>query len=246
MMILTGKTLVSAVAAAVPLRRRVRAAVPLRAAPVLVPAADLHGRLRLRRARPAGGEHPHPLRRHRPPRRLLRPRVDPRVRAVRDRDRRWRASPARRSLPTSARARSARSSTRCRCSASTRSRTSSCRASWRSCSSRVCSTSTRWCSASSAASSRRRQRRAARPVLGDLLQPTRRSRTSGVGAQKHPVRRDHRDRLLLQGHDGDRRRRGRRRAVNQAVVIAFLGVCAFNYVFTQTLLATHPEITVIR
>ena len=36
------------------------------------------------------------------------------------------------------------------------------------------------------------------------------------------------------------------RAVNQAVVIAFLGVFAFNYVFTQTLLATHPEITVIQ
>jgi phospholipid/cholesterol/gamma-HCH transport system permease protein len=36
------------------------------------------------------------------------------------------------------------------------------------------------------------------------------------------------------------------RAVNQAVVLTFLGVFAFNYVFTQTLLATHPEITVIR
>ena len=36
------------------------------------------------------------------------------------------------------------------------------------------------------------------------------------------------------------------RAVNQAVVIAFLGVFSFNYVFTQTLLATHPEIQVIR
>lgn len=36
------------------------------------------------------------------------------------------------------------------------------------------------------------------------------------------------------------------RAVNQAVVIAFIGVFAFNYVFTQTLLATHPEITQIR
>jgi phospholipid/cholesterol/gamma-HCH transport system permease protein len=36
------------------------------------------------------------------------------------------------------------------------------------------------------------------------------------------------------------------RAVNQAVVITFLGVFAFNYVFTQTLLATHPEITMIR
>jgi phospholipid/cholesterol/gamma-HCH transport system permease protein len=36
------------------------------------------------------------------------------------------------------------------------------------------------------------------------------------------------------------------RAVNQAVVIAFMGVFAFNYVFTQTLLATHPEINIIR
>ena len=36
------------------------------------------------------------------------------------------------------------------------------------------------------------------------------------------------------------------RAVNQAVVITFLASFAFNYVFTQTLLATHPEITVIR
>src|SRR5256714_473660 len=35
------------------------------------------------------------------------------------------------------------------------------------------------------------------------------------------------------------------RAVNQAVVISFLGIFAFNYVFTQTLLATHPEISVI-
>jgi phospholipid/cholesterol/gamma-HCH transport system permease protein len=36
------------------------------------------------------------------------------------------------------------------------------------------------------------------------------------------------------------------RAVNEAVVIAFLGVFAFNYVFTQTLLATHPEISVVK
>ena len=36
------------------------------------------------------------------------------------------------------------------------------------------------------------------------------------------------------------------RAVNQAVVISTLGVFAFNYVFTQTLLATHPEIINIR
>jgi phospholipid/cholesterol/gamma-HCH transport system permease protein len=36
------------------------------------------------------------------------------------------------------------------------------------------------------------------------------------------------------------------RAVNQGVVITFLAVFAFNYVFTQTLLATHPEISVIK
>jgi phospholipid/cholesterol/gamma-HCH transport system permease protein len=36
------------------------------------------------------------------------------------------------------------------------------------------------------------------------------------------------------------------RAVNEAVVIAFMGIFAFNYVFTQTLLATHPEILIIR
>ncbi len=36
------------------------------------------------------------------------------------------------------------------------------------------------------------------------------------------------------------------RAVNEAVVIAFLGIGAFNYIFTQTLLATHPEILVIK
>jgi len=30
------------------------------------------------------------------------------------------------------------------------------------------------------------------------------------------------------------------------VVIAFVGVFAFNYVFTQTLLATHPEMQALR
>ena len=29
-------------------------------------------------------------------------------------------------------------------------------------------------------------------------------------------------------------------------MIAFMGVFAFNYVFTQTLLATHPELQVIK
>ena len=36
------------------------------------------------------------------------------------------------------------------------------------------------------------------------------------------------------------------RAVNEAVVISMLGVFSFNYVFTQTLLATHPEISVLK
>ena len=36
------------------------------------------------------------------------------------------------------------------------------------------------------------------------------------------------------------------RAVNEAVVTALLGVFAFNYVFTQTLLATNPDLSVIK
>jgi phospholipid/cholesterol/gamma-HCH transport system permease protein len=36
------------------------------------------------------------------------------------------------------------------------------------------------------------------------------------------------------------------RAVNQAVVICLLAVGAFNYVFTQTLLATHPDMMVLK
>lgn len=36
------------------------------------------------------------------------------------------------------------------------------------------------------------------------------------------------------------------RAVNQAVVISFMGVFAFNYAFTQTLLATNPDLQSIR
>ena len=36
------------------------------------------------------------------------------------------------------------------------------------------------------------------------------------------------------------------RAVNEAVVIAFMGIGAFNYVFTQSLLATHPDLQAIK
>jgi phospholipid/cholesterol/gamma-HCH transport system permease protein len=36
------------------------------------------------------------------------------------------------------------------------------------------------------------------------------------------------------------------RAVNEAVVLVFTAIFAFDYVFTQTLLATHPQILVIK
>jgi phospholipid/cholesterol/gamma-HCH transport system permease protein len=36
------------------------------------------------------------------------------------------------------------------------------------------------------------------------------------------------------------------RAVNEAVVLAVAGIFSFNYVYTQTLLATHPNILVIK
>ena len=36
------------------------------------------------------------------------------------------------------------------------------------------------------------------------------------------------------------------RAVNQAVVVSFLGIGAFTDAFTQLLLATHPQISVIK
>ena len=74
-------------AAAVPVRQRVRRSVPVRDAAVLVPAAHLDDRLRLRGARAAGGQLPRPVRRAGPPRRLLRAGLDPRVRALRRRDR---------------------------------------------------------------------------------------------------------------------------------------------------------------
>jgi phospholipid/cholesterol/gamma-HCH transport system permease protein len=36
------------------------------------------------------------------------------------------------------------------------------------------------------------------------------------------------------------------RAVNEAVVISFMAIGTFNYVFTQTLLATHPDLSIVR
>ena len=90
-------------------------------------------------------------------------------------------------------------------------------------------------------------RRPPRPLLRHPAQQRLHHRPLGQRRQNHPVRRDHRDRLLLQGHDRQSGgAEGVGRAVNQGVVISFLGIFAFNYVFTQTLLATHPEISVIK
>src|SRR5947209_687905 len=74
-------------APAVSVWRRARVAVPVRAAAVLVPAADLDGVPVLRRPRPAGGQLPDAVRRAGPIGRLLRAGVDPRDRPERDRDR---------------------------------------------------------------------------------------------------------------------------------------------------------------
>ncbi len=56
----------------------------------------------------------------------------------------------------------------------------------------------------------RRQPRAARAVLGDLLQQRLHDRPVGLAREDDAVRRDHRDRLLLQGDDRLRRGRGGR------------------------------------
>ena len=83
-------------------------------------------------------------------------------------------------------------------------------------------------------------------VLGHAVRERLDDRPVGLGPEDDAVRGDHRDRVLLQGHDRLRRRRGRGRAVNQAVVVTFLSIFAFDYVFTQMLLATHPQILVIK
>ena len=208
MMILTGKTLLSALRPPVPVRRRVHQPVPVRPAAVLVPAADLDDRVRLRRAGTAGRQLPGAVRRARPPRRLLRAGVDPRVRAVRDGDhprRRGRHGHHRRPRraqdprgarrPPGARRRPGQEPRRAALpGADDRDRAvQHLRAAVR--------------------HLRRRARhddlrRAARPVLLDAAHQREYHRPLGQRRQDHPVRGDHRDRLLLQGHDRLRRRRG--------------------------------------
>ena len=89
-------------------------------------------------------------------------------------------------------------------------------------------------------------RPAARRLLRDALHQRLGDRPLGIALKRTMFGGIIADRLLLQGDECVRRRRGRRQAVNEAVVIALLGIFAFNYVFTQTLLATHPEISVIK
>ena len=91
-----------------------------------------------------------------------------------------------------------------------------------------------------------RQPRAARPVLGDASSPTPRRPTCGARCSSDDVRRDHRDRLLLQGDDrlGRRRRRRPRRQPGGGDRVPRRSSRSTTS-FTQTLLATHPEIMTI-
>ena len=207
MMILTGKTIVSALRPPYPVRQRVRQPVPVRAEAVLVPAGRLDRRVRLRRPGPAGGELPRAVRRARPPRRLLRARVDPRVRPVRDRDRARRRGrhrdhrrPRRAQDPRGAR----RAAGARRRPGQEPRRAALPRADARDRPVRHLRAAVRHLRRHPRHA---RQRRAARPVLGHVLHERLGHRPLGLGAEVHDVRRDHRDRLLLQGHDRVRRRR---------------------------------------
>src|SRR5829696_3766446 len=194
----------------VPVRRRVRLAVPLHAEAVLVSVADLHGGVRLRRPRAAGGQLPRALRRPGSPRRLLRARLHPRVRPNRHGHRPRRRGrhghhrgpggaqdPRGARRPAGARRRPGQEPRRPplpgpdaghRAVRHLRPHLRRLRGHRR----------------------HAGQRLAPRALLGDLLHQRLDDGPLGVGPQVHPVRRDHRDRLLLQGHDRDGRSPGRR------------------------------------
>ena len=207
MMILTAQDARLRGQAALPLRRGVHRPVPLRPAALLVPAADLDRRLRLRRPGPAGGQLPLAVRRPRPARRLLRPRLDPRVRAVRHRGRRRRRrrhrdhrrprrpqDPRGARRPAGARRRPDQEPGRAALPGADADHRPArhLRAGLR--------------------DQRRHPRRAplqpaARRLLRHPLLQRLDHRPLGLGAEVHAVRRDHRRRLLLQGDDRLRRRR---------------------------------------
>ena len=194
---------------AVPVRRRARRTVPVRAAPGLVSAADHHCGDQLRRAGSAGGELPHAVRRARSPRRLLRARGDPRNRSVDHRDRRRR----RRRHGDHRRPRRAQGARGARRAAGARRRPGQeprraalSGADGRDRPVRHLLTAVRHLRRHRR---RARQRPAARAVLGHAVRQRLDDRPVGLGSEDHLLRRDHRDRLLLQGHDRIRRRRGR-------------------------------------
>ena len=153
MMILTWRTIWSALRPPYPVWRRARLAVPVRAAALLVSAARLHRLHLLRRARAAGRQLPDDLRRAGSPRRLLRARRRARDRAERDGDRRRRRG-RHRDHRRPRRAQGARGARRA-AGARRRPGQEPRRAALPGADGRdrACSTSTRCCSASSAASS---------------------------------------------------------------------------------------------
>jgi phospholipid/cholesterol/gamma-HCH transport system permease protein len=83
-------------------------------------------------------------------------------------------------------------------------------------------------------------------VLDDAARQRDDRRPVGVGAEDDVVRGDHRDRGCYKGMSASGGAEGVGRAVNESVVIALLAIFAFNYVFEQTLLATHPELLIIK
>src|SRR6185437_9644130 len=197
-------------APALPLRRRVRLPVPVRLAPVLVPAPDLHGGDLLRGPRPASGQLPHDLRRLGSPWRDLRAGSDPRDRPQRDSHRpgrRRRHSDYRRPR----RAQDPRGARRPP-GARRRPRQEPCRAQVPGPHARDGPVQrlrdpvrpVRRCAR------RARQRSALGPLLGHPVRQRLHHRPVGLGPEDHHLRGDHRDRVLLQGHDRLRRRRGRR------------------------------------
>ncbi|CAA9492728.1 MAG: Conserved hypothetical integral membrane protein YrbEa, partial [uncultured Solirubrobacteraceae bacterium] len=197
-------------AAAVSVRHRVHQPVPVRAEAVLVPAAREHGLRGLRRPRPAGREHPHAVRVDRSPGRLLRPRLDPRVRAAHHRDHRL----GRRRHRDHRRPRRPQDPGGARCPAGPRRRPGQEPRGPALPRAHAHHGAVRHLRAAVRHLRRRAgdadQRCAARAVLGDLLHQRVDDRPLGIRPQVHRLRRDRRDRLLLQGHDRVGRSRGRR------------------------------------
>ena len=85
------------------------------------------------------------------------------------------------------------------------------------------------------------------PVLERRCSQRRHDRPVGLGAEGHALRGDHRDRVLLQGHDRLRRRRGRRprRQPGRRRLVP-RDRSRSTTSSRRLLLATHPQILVIK